>query len=87
MEVISLKLDENMLRNVDEALKKHNYSTRTEFIRDAVRDKLEGLSRDQLIEKFLSLKGKAKKQTTYEENRKTREEVLKEYAKKKGWDI
>ena len=48
MEAISLKLDETMLSNIDENLKKHNYSTRTEFIRTAIRDKLEDLSKDDL---------------------------------------
>lgn len=67
-----------MLHNIDNNLKKHNFSTRTEFIRTAIRDKLENLSRDELIKEFLKFRGKAKKKTTYEENRKTREIVSKE---------
>ncbi|MBW3018663.1 ribbon-helix-helix domain-containing protein [Candidatus Woesearchaeota archaeon] len=78
MDAITLKLDENMLANVDESLKNHNYSTRTEFIRDAIRDKLEGLKREELMAEFLQYRGKAKKKTTYAENRKIREEVSRE---------
>jgi metal-responsive CopG/Arc/MetJ family transcriptional regulator len=86
MEVISLKLDENMLSNVDKILKKHNYSTRTEFIRDAIRDKLEEMSRKELIQEFMALKGKAKKTHTDEEWEKVKEEAYRSLAKKKKWD-
>jgi metal-responsive CopG/Arc/MetJ family transcriptional regulator len=78
MEAISLKLDENMLANIDENLKKHNYSTRTEFIRTAIRDKLEDLSRDDLIKEFMKFKGKSKKKTSDEELKKIRAEVSRE---------
>ena len=87
METISLKLDESMLHNLDENLRKHNFSTRTEFIRTAIRDKLEDLSRDDLIKEFMKFRGKSKKKTTYEENMKTREKVFLEMAREKGWDI
>ena len=86
METISLKLDENMLKNVDKSLKKHNYSTRTEFIRDAIRDKLEGLSRDELIKEFMKLKGKAQRRISDEEWEKGRKEAFKELIKEEGWD-
>ena len=78
MEAISLKLDERMLQNIDKNLKKHNYSTRTEFIRTAVRDKLAELSKEDLLEEFLKFRGRSGKKTTHAENRKTREQVSKE---------
>lgn len=78
METISLKLDETMLQNVDKTLQKHNFSTRTEFIRDAIRDKLSELSRDELIEEFMKFRGKSKKKTSDEELKKIRAEVSKE---------
>lgn len=87
MEAISLKLDENLLSNMDANLKKHNYSTRTEFIRTAIRDKLEELSRDDLIKEFMKFKGKAPRKTSDEERTKTREKVFLQMAKEKGWEI
>jgi len=87
METISLKLEKGMLHDMDSKLKAHNFGTRTEFIRGAIRDKLQGLSREELIQEFLKTAGKAKKKTTYEENRKVREEVLNEMVKEKGWKI
>ena len=87
MEAISLKLDQTMLQNIDHTLKKNNYSTRTEFIRDAIRIKLGDLKREKLIEEFMKFRGKAKEKTTYEENRKTRDKVFLEMAREKGWDV
>ena len=85
MEVISLKLDENMLSNVDKSLKKHNYSTRTEFIRDAIRDKLEELTRDELIEIFMTTKLTPKKRFTEKEWEQAKENAVRELIQKKGW--
>ena len=78
MEAVTVKFQEDILRKIDENIVEHNFNSRTEFIREAIRDKLEDLNRDDLIKEFLKFRGKAKKKTTYEENRKTREIVGKE---------
>jgi metal-responsive CopG/Arc/MetJ family transcriptional regulator len=78
MEVVTVKFQEDVLERIDNSISKHNFNSRTEFIREAVRDKLAELSKEDLIKEFLKFKGKAKKQTTYEENRKTKEIVSKE---------
>lgn len=83
MEIISLKLDENMLHNIDNSLSNNNFSTRTEFIRAAIREKLGDLEREDLIKQFLALKGKAKKTTSDKEREKAGElafeQLLKEH--------
>ncbi|MFT4310733.1 MAG: ribbon-helix-helix domain-containing protein [Candidatus Woesearchaeota archaeon] len=61
MEAISLKIDTQMLKTIDVSLQKYNFSTRTEFIRDAIRKRLEELQQEQLVKEFLSYKGKANK--------------------------
>ena len=78
MEIVSIRFQEDILKKIDENLSQHNYNSRTEFIREAVRDKLSTLNRDELIEKFMKLRGKAKTKTTYEENRKNKVDVSKE---------
>ena len=78
METVSVKFQEDVLKKIDTSISQHNFNSRTEFIRDAVRDKLAELSKEDLMEEFLKFRGKAKKKTTYEENRKTREDVSKE---------
>jgi len=81
MEMVTLRFQEKILKDIDKKMIEHNFNSRTEFIRDAVRDKLEELERGELIKKFMKLRGKAKVKTTYEENRKTKEEVSKELMK------
>ncbi|MBT4352779.1 hypothetical protein HOD20_09680, partial [archaeon] len=74
MEIVTVRFQEDILKKIDKNLFTHNYNSRTEFIREAVRDKLSNLNRDELVEEFLKFKGKAKKKTTYEENRETKKE-------------
>lgn len=57
METISLKMEEGLLRDVDSSIKSHRYSTRTEFIRDAIRNKLNELEKEEVIKKLAQLKG------------------------------
>jgi metal-responsive CopG/Arc/MetJ family transcriptional regulator len=83
MEVISLKLDENMLHNIDNSLSSNNFSTRTEFIRAAIREKLDELDKEEAIKQFLALKGKAKIKTSDKERERVGElafeQLLKEH--------
>ncbi len=78
METVSVKFNEDILKKVDKSISEHNFNSRTEFIRDAVRDKLTELSKEDLMKEFLKFRGKAKRKTTSEENRKTKEAVSKE---------
>ena len=58
METISLKMESSLLTGIDDALEKHRYSTRTEFIRDAIRDKLNDLEKEEVIRKLAAYKGR-----------------------------
>lgn len=64
METISLKIEEQILEEIDRKLIKNRYSTRTEFIRGAIRDKLSEIEKEAVFKKLEqfkgSLKGKAK---------------------------
>lgn len=86
MEVISLKLDKHMLKDIDKSLKKNNFSTRTEFVRTAIRKQLKEMTRDELIQAFLATAGTAKKKTSDAELRKARDAAYKELVKERGWD-
>jgi metal-responsive CopG/Arc/MetJ family transcriptional regulator len=81
MESVTIKIDKNLAGRLENAMKK-GYSTKTEFIREAIRKKLEEEETDILIREFMKSRGKAKKNTSYEENRKTREIVSEELLKK-----
>lgn len=60
METISLKMEPELLKNIDNNLKKNNYSTRTEFIREAIRNKLTELEKEEVIKKLTAFKGSLK---------------------------
>ncbi len=50
MENISLKLEENFLKAIEAVMKKHNYMTKTEFVREAIRDKIKRLEEKEILE-------------------------------------
>jgi len=50
MENLSLKLEESFLRAIVAVMRKHNYMTKTEFIREAIRDKIRKLEEKEILE-------------------------------------
>jgi len=60
MEIVTVKFEEVILKKIDKKIVEHNFNSRTEFIREAVRDKLDKLGREELINGFLALHGKGK---------------------------
>lgn len=50
MENVSLKLEENFLKAIEAIMKKHNYMTKTEFIRESIRDKMRKLEEKEIVE-------------------------------------
>ena len=67
METISLKMEDGLLKEIDQKLPKHRYSTRTEFIRDAIREKLSDLEKDEVLKRISKLYGSSKRKTTDEQ--------------------
>jgi metal-responsive CopG/Arc/MetJ family transcriptional regulator len=86
METVCIKVEDELLDRVNQSMKKSGYSTKTEFIREAIREKLEDDEKEVLIKEFLKFRGKGRS-TTDEERRNTREKVMLEIAKEKGWEI
>jgi Arc/MetJ-type ribon-helix-helix transcriptional regulator len=86
MEVITVRFKEEVLKEMDDSIVGHNFNSRTEFIREAVRDKLRVLDRDELMGEFLQHKGKSKNKTSDDDNKKTKEllskELLQEFDKR-----
>lgn len=78
MEAVTVKFQEDVLKRIDETISEHNFNSRTEFIREAVRDKIAELSKEELMKEFLKFRGKARKKTTYRDNLKTKHAVSKE---------
>ena len=82
MEMISLKLEKSILVEIDEKLNMYRYSTRTEFIRDAIREKLSDLEKDELLKTIAKLKGSSKKRTTNDQLHAARERAFAHLEKK-----
>ena len=83
MESITIKVDNNLSREINKAMKPY-YSTKTEFIRDAIRQKILDIKKEKAIDELKRYFGKANTKTTYKEERMIREKVGKEIAKKFG---
>jgi len=49
MENVSLKLEQNFLNAIEKVMKKHNYMTKAEFIREALRDKIRELEEQEIL--------------------------------------
>lgn len=62
-------------------MKKNRYTTKTEFIREAVRDKIRDLEKEELLYKVKKLYGSSKKKTTDEELHRAGERAFKELEK------
>ena len=78
MKVVSVKFDERILSEMDKSLGFHNFNSRTEFIREAIRDKLFELKKERAFLEFLKLKGASSIKTSVVDNLKTKKKVDKE---------
>ena len=76
METISLKMEDNMLSEIDQKLGQHRYSTRTEFIRDAIREKLSELEKQEVLKNLSKLQGSSKKKTSDERLQAARDKAF-----------
>ena len=79
-----MKLEKEMLQRIDGNLKRHNYGTRTEFLRAALREKLERISKEEAISQLLALRSKKPTKANDAKDHRIREEVARKYAKKLG---
>lgn len=57
LETVSLKLKPETSKRIALAVQAFDYGTKTEFIREAIRDKLDELEKQRFIDRLLALKG------------------------------
>jgi len=82
MESISLKLESGFLQDIEKTIKKNRYSTKTEFIRAAIRDKINELEKEETLKKIDKIFGSSKHRTTDEDLHKAGEKAFKQLEKK-----
>jgi metal-responsive CopG/Arc/MetJ family transcriptional regulator len=75
MKVLNVKIENGILQEIDKNLIKNRYSTRSEFVRDAIRSKLSELEKEEMLKHVITIKGKSKYKTTEEQLHKSREEI------------
>ena len=49
MENVSMKIDKGFLSAIEKIMKKHHYSTKAEFMREAIRDKIRTLEEKEIL--------------------------------------
>ena len=90
METVSLKMEDTFLDNIEKAMHKHNYTTKAEFIREAIRGKLTDLEKQEYILRALKLYGAGKdkhRSITDEDLHRAREKAAKELAQELGVEL
>ncbi len=65
MENISLKLEKEFLKIIEAVMKKHNYMTKTEFIREAIREKVKKLEEKETTVHSHAASGERKEFPSY----------------------
>ena len=78
MESVSLKLEDEFLKDIENIMKKHRYTTKTEFSREAIRDKIKDLEKEELLLRAKKLYGASKRKTTDEDIHKAGEKAFQE---------
>jgi len=87
METVCIKVEEGLSKRMENSIRASGYSTKTEFIREAIRDKLDANEQDILIKEFMKTRGKAKRTVSDSQLKKIREQAFLDLAKEKGWDV
>lgn len=80
-EMITVKLEGSFLEDIDEVVKTKGYQNRTEFIRNALREKVDKVKMEEAILGISHLKGRVKKRTTSEKYKIIRQRAFEELDK------
>ena len=82
MEQVCIRFEEDFLQAMEKAMKRNGYATKTEFIRESVRQKLKNLEKEEALARVRKLYGSSKRKTTDEQLHKVREKLAREYEKR-----
>ena len=82
MEMISLRIEGEFLRDLERAMKRYRYSTKTEFVRAAIRDKISDLDKEYALRAVEKLAGSSKRKTSGKDLHKAREKIERIYKRR-----
>ena len=82
MESITIKLEDEFAKDVKRVMRKHNYTTKTEFIRESMRDKIRKLETEEALKRVDAMYGSLKyKKITNKRLHEARERAFNEIDK------
>ena len=81
-EMITVKMDDSFLKDIDDIVATQGYQNRTEFIGSALREKVEEEKMKEAMLKLAHMKGSSNKKTTDDDLENLREKVFKELDKR-----
>ena len=81
-ELVTFKMEHDFLADIDKTVKSAGFQNRTEFIRAALREKVDAVKLKEAMIALSKLRGKAPKKTSDEERARIREKVFQEFEKK-----
>jgi len=84
MEPITVKFDDDFIKDMEKIMGKHRYATKAEFIREAIRGKIKELEKEEELARVRRLYGASLRKTTDVELQKVREEVSEELREEFG---
>ena len=81
-QVLNIKIEEKLLKEIDKNLVKHRYSTRSEFVRESIRDKLSELEKVDIFRNMDVVFGSSKHKTSDEALHKAMEKLARIYEER-----
>ena len=82
MEPVTIKFEEDFIKFIESIMKRHHYATISEFIRDAFREKVKELEKDEMLKSIEKIAGSSKRKTTDEDLHTARELLAKKFQPK-----
>ncbi|MBT3465131.1 hypothetical protein HOD20_00335 [archaeon] len=80
-EMITFKLEDTFLKDVDSVVKNQGFHSRTEFIRNALREKVEEAKLKEAMIQIAKLKGSSNNNTSDKKLEEIRNKVFEEFEK------
>lgn len=82
MEPVTIRFEDSFLHDIEKVMKRNRYATKTEFIREAVREKIKELEKEELLRRVDRLFGSSKHKTTDEQLHAAGEKAVEQLEKK-----
>ncbi len=81
MEVISVKFEPDFVIDMEKIMKRNRYATRAEFIREAIREKMKQLEREEIELRLRMVYGSSRRKTSFKQVQKAREAAFADLEK------